>query len=51
MLHVGRARRFRSAKDTEENVKTALAKGVAMDVENLFDSNCITPGTEFMAKV
>ena len=44
-LNQQRSRRFGSAR---------TAKEAAKDVENkkqLFDSNCITPGTEFMARV
>ena len=45
-----RARRYRAARDREEAAKQAAesqpSKGAA--VEEPFDSNCITPGTEFM---
>jgi len=44
-----RARRFRTAKDAKEAYDAAIAKGE--DVQKPFDSNCITPGTEFMAKL
>eukprot|EP00187_Rhodella_violacea_P010069 CAMPEP_0174894908 /NCGR_PEP_ID=MMETSP0167-20121228/9426_1 /TAXON_ID=38298 /ORGANISM="Rhodella maculata, Strain CCMP736" /LENGTH=532 /DNA_ID=CAMNT_0016134109 /DNA_START=135 /DNA_END=1730 /DNA_ORIENTATION=+ len=45
-----RARRFRSAKDAERTMAEAIARGdnIPKDVET-FDSNCITPGTAFMA--
>ena len=48
-LNQQRSRRFRSAKDMAEATKD-------MDVKergsaSMFDSNCITPGTEFMARV
>ncbi|KAI0981611.1 hypothetical protein GJ496_010380 [Pomphorhynchus laevis] len=54
-----RSRRFRAAKDTEtkqlaiqEMRKTLSNSGVNIDLDNDknegFDSNCITPGTEFM---
>ena len=46
-----RARRFRTALDTEVAKEKALREGVEMPKEDAFDSNCITPGTEFMAKL
>ncbi|XP_015268972.1 PREDICTED: 5'-3' exoribonuclease 1 [Gekko japonicus] len=46
-----RARRFRSAKEAEDKVKKALEKGDVLPTEARFDSNCITPGTEFMARL
>ncbi|XP_043926953.1 5'-3' exoribonuclease 1 [Protopterus annectens] len=46
-----RGRRFRSAKEAEEKIKKALEKGETLPEEARFDSNCITPGTEFMAKL
>lgn len=46
-----RARRFRSAMDAETLRKEALAKGEVLPSEDKFDSNCITPGTEFMCKL
>ena len=48
-LNQQRSRRFRSAKDLAE-----AAKDLPKDEEGkaaVFDSNCITPGTEFLAKV
>jgi 5'-3' exoribonuclease 1 len=53
-LNQQRSRRFRSAKDMAEATKDlpqqtgedGLSKG-----PDVFDSNCITPGTEFMARV
>uniref|UniRef100_A0A8B9PWH9 5'-3' exoribonuclease 1 n=1 Tax=Apteryx owenii TaxID=8824 RepID=A0A8B9PWH9_APTOW len=46
-----RGRRFRSAKDAEDKIKKALEKGETLPTEARFDSNCITPGTEFMARL
>ncbi|XP_034935611.1 5'-3' exoribonuclease 1 isoform X2 [Chelonus insularis] len=46
-----RGRRFRSAKDAEIAEAKALAKGEKLPEESRFDSNCITPGTLFMAKL
>lgn len=45
-----RSRRFRSALDAETARKKALDKGIELP-EDPFDSNAITPGTEFMAKL
>jgi len=46
-----RARRFRTALDAEKAKEKAIAQGMEMPKEDAFDSNCITPGTEFMAKL
>nr|CAG8530056.1 5571_t:CDS:10 [Entrophospora candida] len=46
-----RARRFRTAKDAADAIKKAQLKGETLPSESPFDSNCITPGTEFMAKL
>ncbi|XP_063162715.1 5'-3' exoribonuclease 1 isoform X1 [Candoia aspera] len=46
-----RGRRFRSAKEAEDKIKKALEKGEILPTETRFDSNCITPGTEFMARL
>lgn len=46
-----RSRRFKSAKEAEENRKKAIEKGVEIPPEEPFDSNAITPGTEFMARL
>uniref|UniRef100_G3TR92 5'-3' exoribonuclease n=1 Tax=Loxodonta africana TaxID=9785 RepID=G3TR92_LOXAF len=54
-----RGRRFRSSKkNTDLNVKKekiteniAIEKGETLPTEARFDSNCITPGTEFMARL
>lgn len=53
-LNQQRSRRFRSAKDMAEATKDMpKEKDEAGNVKapNVFDSNCITPGTEFMARV
>lgn len=46
-----RARRFRTALDAEQAREKAIREGVTLPKEDPFDSNCITPGTEFMAKL
>ncbi|KAH6892271.1 XRN 5'-3' exonuclease N-terminus-domain-containing protein [Thelonectria olida] len=46
-----RARRFRTAFDAEKAREKAVREGVELPKEEPFDSNCITPGTEFMAKL
>jgi len=46
-----RSRRFRTARDAEEARDKAIKEGQEMPKEPPFDSNCITPGTEFMAKL
>ncbi|KAH7032973.1 exoribonuclease [Microdochium trichocladiopsis] len=46
-----RSRRFRTARDAEEARDKAIREGQEMPKEPPFDSNCITPGTEFMAKL
>ena len=46
-----RARRFRTALDAEQAREKAIREGQEMPTEEAFDSNCITPGTEFMAKL
>lgn len=46
-----RARRFRTALDAEVAKEKAIQQGLEMPKEDAFDSNCITPGTEFMAKL
>ncbi|XP_017777725.1 PREDICTED: 5'-3' exoribonuclease 1 [Nicrophorus vespilloides] len=46
-----RGRRFRTAKDAEKMEKKALEKGETLPTESRFDSNCITPGTVFMANL
>jgi len=46
-----RARRFRTALDAERAREKAVRNGEELPKEEPFDSNCITPGTEFMAKL
>ncbi|KAM3961555.1 LOW QUALITY PROTEIN: 5'-3' exoribonuclease pacman [Aphomia sociella] len=46
-----RGRRFRSAREAEKLEEEALAKGEVLPTEKRFDSNCITPGTVFMARL
>ncbi|KYN27760.1 5'-3' exoribonuclease 1 [Trachymyrmex cornetzi] len=46
-----RGRRFRAAKDAEVQEAKAKSKGIPIPKEKRFDSNCITPGTLFMAKL
>ncbi|KAI8388238.1 exoribonuclease 1 [Radiomyces spectabilis] len=46
-----RSRRFRTAKDAEDARQRAIQKGEELPDEDPFDSNCITPGTEFMRKL
>jgi 5'-3' exoribonuclease 1 len=50
-----RSRRFRSAKDAETTTSEIIARGGSsqLELESLkrFDSNCITPGTDFMLKL
>ncbi len=47
-----RARRFRSARDAQEALDKARREGKDVaDANERFDSNCITPGTPFMARL
>ncbi|KAK4541065.1 hypothetical protein LTR36_008290 [Oleoguttula mirabilis] len=46
-----RARRFRTALDVEVTREKAIAEGKELPKEDPFDSNCITPGTQFMARL
>lgn len=46
-----RSRRFRTAREADEIKQKALEKGEELPEEDAFDSNCITPGTEFMKKL
>lgn len=47
-LNQQRARRFRSAKDAERAMSEAISRGDDIPDGIPFDSNCITPGTQFM---
>ncbi|XP_023235974.1 5'-3' exoribonuclease 1-like, partial [Centruroides sculpturatus] len=42
---------FRTAKEAELQEKRALERGETLPNEARFDSNCITPGTEFMTRL
>ena len=46
-----RSRRFRTAKEAKDVREKALRKGEKLPEEKAFDSNCITPGTTFMARL
>lgn len=48
-----RSRRFRSVKEAENTASELIAQGKLDNLENIqrFDSNCITPGTDFMLKL
>lgn len=47
-----RSRRFRSAKEAETTASELVARGEALPQgQRRFDSNCITPGTDFMLKL
>ncbi|GAK62964.1 5'-3' exoribonuclease [Moesziomyces antarcticus] len=46
-----RSRRFRTAKEAKEIKEKAERRGEILPDEEAFDSNCITPGTPFMAKL
>ncbi|GLB40750.1 putative multifunctional protein that exhibits several independent functions at different levels of the cellular processes [Lyophyllum shimeji] len=46
-----RSRRFRTAKEAKEIREKAESKGEKLPDEKAFDSNCITPGTPFMARL
>ncbi|CAL4126734.1 unnamed protein product, partial [Meganyctiphanes norvegica] len=43
-----RSRRFRSAREAVVADQKAIERGEVLPTEERFDSNCITPGTEFM---
>lgn len=46
-----RSRRFRSALEAEEAREKAIRDGIPLSTTEHFDTNAITPGTEFMAKL
>jgi 5'-3' exoribonuclease 1 len=46
-----RSRRFKAARDLEESRAQAVARGEDLPKDEVFDSNCITPGTKFMAEI
>ncbi|EPQ31496.1 uncharacterized protein PFL1_00831 [Pseudozyma flocculosa PF-1] len=46
-----RSRRFRTAKEAKEIREKAERRGEELPEEEAFDSNCITPGTPFMARL
>ncbi|GMT12680.1 hypothetical protein PFISCL1PPCAC_5472, partial [Pristionchus fissidentatus] len=46
-----RARRFMSAKNAEALLEKAKKAGEEIPSEKRFDSNCITPGTQFMVEL
>lgn len=46
-----RGRRFRSAREALDREEAAVKRGQILPEESRFDSNCITPGTEFMVKL
>lgn len=46
-----RSRRFRTAKEARDLKLKAERRGEELPEEEAFDSNCITPGTPFMAKL
>jgi 5'-3' exoribonuclease 1 len=46
-----RSRRFRSALEAKKAKEEAIAKGEPEPSGEPFDSNCITPGTPFMARL
>lgn len=46
-----RGRRFRTAREATDAENRAVQRGEVLPREERFDSNCITPGTEFMVKL
>ena len=46
-----RSRRFRSSKEAERIAANILARDGELPEADAFDSNCITPGTDFMLKL
>jgi 5'-3' exoribonuclease 1 len=47
-LNQQRSRRFRSAKEQELLIEDYVTQYGKLPHDEQFDSNCITPGTEFM---
>ncbi|XP_071451218.1 5'-3' exoribonuclease 1 [Hetaerina americana] len=50
-LNQQRGRRFRTAKEAATLEKKAVESGLELPEGKRFDSNCITPGTEFMERL
>lgn len=46
-----RGRRFRSAQIAADQMQEVISRGETLPSEERFDSNCITPGTPFMARL
>ncbi|KAL5491058.1 hypothetical protein EMCRGX_G016274 [Ephydatia muelleri] len=46
-----RGRRFRSARESQDLIHKAQQKGKLLPLELCFDSNCSTPGTDFMSRL
>ncbi|XP_047138728.1 5'-3' exoribonuclease 1 isoform X1 [Hydra vulgaris] len=46
-----RSRRFRTAKEVGISIENAIQRGETLPKGDSFDSNCITPGTEFMDRL
>ena len=46
-----RSRRFRTSKEAEALAAKLLARDGSLPDQDAFDSNCITPGTDFMLKL
>ncbi|GAA6063728.1 hypothetical protein JCM10212_001629 [Sporobolomyces blumeae] len=46
-----RSRRFRTAREAKETIDKAKRRGEEIPEGDGFDSNCITPGTPFMARL
>lgn len=46
-----RGRRFQSAKTAADLIDKAIENGEKLPEESRFDSNCITPGTDFMERL
>ncbi|CAH7684839.1 XRN 5'-3' exonuclease N-terminus-domain-containing protein [Phakopsora pachyrhizi] len=46
-----RSRRFRTAKEAKELIDKAIKNGEKLPTGEVFDSNCITPGSPFMARL